>query len=248
MNVAPLPADRAHRLAVLRARIRALEGRGAGFATPPVRLGPGLDPLLGEDGLARRALHELAGPAATLFALAIARAALDRPGLFVWCLDEAGVRARGLPWPPGLAARGLDPSRLLLVRTPDAAALARAVEEALSSPAAAVVLGELARVGFDLSRRLQLAVERGGGIGLLLRPAADPTPSAAATRWWAEPVPGHEGPPRLRLELRRSKGGAEGQVEVRVDERTLALHPAAALADPKAAAAPPTDRRTLARG
>jgi len=248
MNTAPLPADRAHRLAALRARIRALEGRGTGFATPPVRLGPGLDPLLGEDGLARCALHELAGPAATLFGLAIARAALDRPGLFVWCLDEAGVRARGIPWPPGLAARGLDPGRLLLVRAPDAQATARAMEEALASPAAAVVLGELARIGFDLSRRLQLAVERGGGIGLLLRSAADPTPSAAATRWWAEPVPAREGPPRLRLELRRSKSGAEGQVEVRVDERTLALRPAAALADPEAAAPPPTDRRTLARG
>jgi protein ImuA len=247
MNEAPLPADRTGRLAALRARIRTLEGRGQGFATPPVRLGPALDPLLAEEGLARRALHELAGPASTLFALAIARAALDRPGLLVWCLDEAGVRARGLPWPPGLAARGLDPSRLLLVRAPDATALARAVEEALSSPAAAVVLGELARVSFDLSRRLQLAVERGGGIGLLLRPAADPTPSAAATRWWAEPAPGCEGPVRLRLELRRAKSGARGQVEVRVDERTLALHPAAALADPAAAAACPAERRALAR-
>ncbi|MCS6778587.1 MAG: hypothetical protein NZ555_02650 [Geminicoccaceae bacterium] len=236
------------RLAALRARIRALEGRGAGLAVPPVALGPALARLLPEGGLARKALHELAGPAATLFALAIAKAALDRPGLLVWCLDEAGLRARGIPWPPGLAARGLDPDRLLLVRAPDAAALARAVEEASASPAAAVVVAELARADLDRTRRLQLALERGGGLGLLLRPARDPAPSAATTRWWVAPLPVGEGPPRLRLELWRAKSGVEGAVEVRVDERTLALHPAPALADPAAAAPGPAQRRVLARG
>lgn len=248
MNDAPLPTDRAGRLAALRARIRALEGRGAGLAIPPVRLGPALDRLLGEEGLARAALHELAGPAATLFALAVAKAALDRPGLLVWCLDEAGISARGLPWPPGLAARGLDSSRLLLVRAPRAIALAGAVEEALASPAASVVVAELARAGLGLTRRLQLAVERGGGLGLLLRPVRDPSPSAASTRWWVTPVPAGEGSPRLRLELWRAKSGAEGAVEVRVDERTLALHPAAALADPAAAAPGPAQRCALVRG
>lgn len=248
MNEAPLPTDRAGRLAALRARIRALEGRGAGLAIPPVRLGPALDRLSGEDGLARAALHELAGPAATLFALAIAKAALDRPGLLVWCLDEAGVRTRGIPWPPGLAARGIDPGRLLLVRAPDATALAGAVEETLASPAASVVVAELARADLGRTRRLQLAVERGGGLGLLLRPAADPSPSAASTRWWVAPLPVGEGPPRLRLELRRARNGAEGVVEVRVDERTLALHPLAALADPAAAAPGAAQRCALARG
>jgi protein ImuA len=224
------------RLAALRARIRALEGRGEGFATPPVRLGPALDPLLPTGGLARAALHELAGPAATLAALAFARAALDRPGLLVWCLDERTARGRGLPWPPGLAARGLDPARLLLVRAPDPRAAAWAVEEALGSPAAAVVVGELARVGLDLSRRLQLAAEAGGGLGLLLRSGRDPEPSAARTRFRVEPVAAEGGAERLRLELWRVKGAAPAVVEVVVDGRTLALAPAPVLADP---AAPP---------
>lgn len=233
------------RLAALRARIRALEGRGQGFATPPVRLGPGLDPLLPGGGLARAALHELAGPAATLAALAFARAALDRPGLLVWCLDERTATARGLPWPPGLAARGLDPSRLLLVRAPDPRAAAWSIEEALGSRAVAVVVGELARVGLDLSRRLQLAAEAGGGLGLLLRPGRDPQPSAARTRFWAEPVPA-AGPGRLRLELWRAKGAAPAAVEVIVDGRTLALAPAPALADPAAPAGGAAARRAFA--
>ncbi|MCS7267342.1 MAG: hypothetical protein NZ704_04710 [Geminicoccaceae bacterium] len=247
MNEVALPPDSAARLAALRARIRALEGRGAGLAVPPVRLGPALTALLPEGGLARTALHELAGPAATLFAVAIAKAALDRPGLLVWCLDEAGARARGIPWPPGLAARGIDPSRLLLVRAPDGAALARATEEALASPAAAVVVAEPARVDLDLGRRWQLAVERGGGLGLLLRAAPDPTPSAVATRWWIEPVAAEKGALRLRLVLRRSRSGIEGSVEVRVDEPGLALHPVAALADPATAPACPASRRALER-
>lgn len=234
------------RLAALRAHIRALEGRGQGFATPPVRLGPALDPLLPGGGLARAALHELAGPAATLAALAFARAALDRPGLLVWCLDERTAAARGLPWPPGLAARGLDPSRLLLVRAPDPRAAAWAVEEALASPAVAVVVGELARVGLDLSRRLQLAAEAGGGLGLLLRPGRDPQPSAARTRFWVEPAPAEAGPERLRLELWRAKGAAPAAVEVLVDGRTLALAPAPALADPAAPADGAAARRALA--
>lgn len=243
-NFPASPGDR--RLAALRARIRALEGRGAGFATPPVRLGPALDPLLPGGGLVRAALHELAGPASTLFALAIARAALDRPGLLVWCLDDRTAAARGLPWPPGLAARGLDPSRLLLVRAPDPRAAAWSIEEALESPAAAVVVGELARVGLDLSRRLQLAAEAGGGLGLLLRPGRDPQPSAARTRFWVEPVPA-AGPERLRLELWRAKGAAPAAVEVIVDGCTLALAPAPALADSAAAPFRSTPRHALAR-
>lgn len=233
------------RLAALRARIRALEDHGPMLGRPPVRLGPALDPLLPGGGLARAALHELAGPAATLAVLAFARAALDRPGLLVWCLDERTAAARGLPWPPGLAARGLDPSRLLLVRAPDPRAAAWAVEEALASPAVAVVVGELARVGLDLSRRLQLAAEAGGGLGLLLWPGRDPQPSAARTRFWAEPVPA-AGPGRLRLELWRAKGAAPAAVEVIVDGRTLALAAAPALADPAAPAGGVPARRAFA--
>jgi protein ImuA len=244
MNIAPPPADR---LAALRARIRALEGRPGELERPPVRLGPAVDPLLPGDGLCRPALHELAGPAATLFALAIAKAALDRPGLFLWCLDEATVAARGIPWPPGLAARGLDPGRLVLVRTPDARATAWAMEEALSNPAVAVVVGELARADLGLGRRLQLASERGGGLGLLLRPGPrDGEPSAARSRWWVTPLPSTDRSSRLRLELWRVKGGAEAVVEVVVDERTLALAAAPPLADPAARPPRPADRLAAA--
>lgn len=241
----PSEDPRADRLVALRARLRALDGRVAGLGGEPVRLGPALDPLLPAGGLARGALHELAGPAATSVVCAIARAALGRPGLLVWCLDEAKARAEGLPWPPGLAARGLDPARLLLVRAPEPRAVAWAVEEALRSPAAAVVVGELARADLGLTRRLQLAAEAGGGLGLLLRPVRDPAPSAALTRWWIEPVPTGVGPTRLRLELWRVKGGVETAVEVVVDERTLALALAPPLADPAARPGrPPAERAT----
>ncbi|MBV8782398.1 MAG: hypothetical protein JO353_13465, partial [Phycisphaerae bacterium] len=62
------------------------------------------------------------------------------------------------------------------------------------------------------ARRLQLAAEEGGGIGLLLRSKrAVNEPYAAATRWLVEPARGNQQMRRWKVQLIHGHGGRIGQ-------------------------------------
>ncbi|HFD15163.1 MAG TPA: hypothetical protein ENJ38_02530 [Rhodospirillales bacterium] len=216
----------------LRREIAIRDGSRAAFAEEPLRTGcTPLDERLPQGGLARRALHEVAGPAATGFAVALAVRALAGGGWCVWCTPDARARERGDPYPPGLAALGLDHRRLLLVRCPDRRSLLWAMEEALRCPAVACVLGDGEGVDLRASRRLQLAAERGGGLGLLLGTGMpDPAPLAAATRLRVDPffLPGKRA---FLVDLWRVRGGAPWNGVVAWDGRTLSFALAAGLRD-----------------
>lgn len=232
----------------LRARVRAIEGGGTALERPVARLGPGLDAHLPWSGLPTGALHELAGPARNVVAMAFLKACLARPGALLWCLDERTRQRSGEPWPPAMAAAGIDPARLLLVVGRDQGEVAWATAEGLRSPAIACTLAELDRLELTASRKLQLAVEAGGGTGLVLRgDRLDPAPNAALTRWWAEPLRSadlknlilpdpphhrqgsatadlrHRLDPVYRLDLWRAKGAAPATFTVELDHATLAL-------------------------
>jgi protein ImuA len=200
-------------LAGLRRRVRALEAGGESGA--PAALGlPALDAHLG-GGLARNALHEVlaadAGPG-TAFAVALA-ARLAEGGPLVWCVRSQALDA-GAPCPAGLAAAGLDPTRLVLVAVRRDDDALWAMEESLRSGVAAI--GEAGDVSLTATRRLALAAEAGRTAGLLLRPdAATPAPSAAATRWRVTAAPsGDEGAhgarARFRAELFRCRAAPPG--------------------------------------
>jgi protein ImuA len=210
----------------LRAQVRAIEGGGTDFGREVASLGPVLDAGLPWPGLPRRALHEVAGEAASAFAAALASRLVHKGGALVWCQTAVSERRIGLLYGPGLRRFGLDWRRLVLVRAPDEAALLWAMEEALRSPAVACAVAELGRVDLLASRRLQLAAESGRSTAVALRPGPiDPAPNAALTRWRAEPLlvsSGHE-PSGWRLTLWRCKGGAPGNFRVVWDEQTLAF-------------------------
>ena len=191
-------------------------------AWPRFSLGlPALDEPLG-GGLARGALHEFhpAGPGdlAALHGFAIAtaiRAAGSRP--ILWVRQDRLDREAGAPYPPGLAAFGLDPGRLVLVRAPDAAALLRAAAEAARCPSLGAVLIAPWQAGrlLDLtaSRRLVLAAEASGVTLLLTCMPGPPAPSAAHSRWRVEARPSQAlaanapGRPAFAVSLRRHRGG-----------------------------------------
>ena len=186
---------------LLRAAIDRIERGGS---RPPVRrdegcaaiaLGPdglGLDRLLG-GGLRRGALHEIAPAAATdegaaaRFAVAVAVRALATHPAVVWIVDGCAVSESGAPYRPGLEGNGLDPDRLVVVRTRSAAETLWAAEEALRA-GDALVLAELwAGRGYGLapSRRLVLAAQHRGGTALLLhagRGGAEPMSTGCDTR------------------------------------------------------------------
>ncbi len=152
--------------------------RGGGEAEPPpVRLGDGSLPLdlALAGGLRRGVLHEVVArhkqddAAAAGFALAVAgRCAGSGP--LVWIVEDCAALEAGAPYRPGLAAHGIDPDRLILVRTGDAKATLWALEEALRlrAPAVLAELWGTRHYGLAPSRRLLLAAQAGRGTAILL--------------------------------------------------------------------------------
>lgn len=185
-----------------------------------------IDACLPGGGLALGALHEvggagngaLDGAVAALFAAGI-MARLS--GMILWCLREPDLFA------PGLAAAGLAADRVIYVEGSDEQTLLACFEEGLRHGGLAGVVAEIGRLPMTGSRRLQLAAESSGTLGLAIRRwrrPADTTdfgqPTAAATRWRvsnlpsaALPVPGI-GRPRWLLELIRCRAGECADFEV----------------------------------
>jgi hypothetical protein len=165
-------------------------------AAAPAALAPGrakaptgfarLDAALG-GGLQGGALNEVYVAAAGSGALEALLPGLARAGsarrLLAWIHPER------TPYPPALAQRGLDLSRWLVVRPEKQDDHLWAFEQALRSGACDAALTFLADAGDRVQRRLQLAAEEGGTLGLVIRPAAlAARASPAAVRLAAEPV------------------------------------------------------------
>lgn len=236
-------------LAALRSRIRALEGWGTDGAAGilPFDLVE-IDAALPGGGLPLACLHEIlpADPAhdgaATGFAAVLATrlAILTGETPVLWL-----SRARDL-YPPGLAAFGLTPSRLLIGRATSRVDLLWALEEAARSATLAAVIGEGAAPGLSESRRLQLAAEAGGVTLVLLGRATTGTTGSmtatsgsttAVTRWRIAAAPGSTthgrtdptesgvGKTAWQVELVRCRGGRPGRWTVLSNgpDGTLAL-------------------------
>lgn len=251
-------------LATLRRRVRALERGEAGERAPVLPLGAqAIDELLPGGGLTRAGVHELLpertawddGPAAGFALALVGRLMAAVQGPVLW------IARRGDLYAPGTPAFGVDPDRLLMARAGDDAGVLWAMEEALRCPELIGVVGEVGQLDRTAARRLQLAAEAGGvmGVTLLRRrvvPRGRQDPSAAATRWrvGARPVqpngdrdggartPGggactpDGGRARWHLELVRARGGHPADFEVEWDHATGDFALAAALRDAEAAA------------
>jgi protein ImuA len=204
-----------------------------------LRLGvPALDDAL-QGGLALRALHELS-PAGELqlgsaFGFGLAIAALAAAGgRQVLCIatDYAACEG-GAPYGLGLDRFGLPMDRLMILRVAHPRDALWAFEEALKCPALAAVLAELPEAGdaadLTATRRLLLAAQTGGGLGLLLRHRPSPLPSAAMTRWQVAAALsqpdrfGGLGGTRFDLSLQRNRRGRCGRwiTDWNHDERTF---------------------------
>ncbi len=207
-------------LAELRARVAALEGIRPAEHAAVAPLGVAeIDGVLPWGGLPLGCLHEIApvvlpdgvedGAAEGFAALALARLAERAGKPVLW------VAASGPPYAPGLAAFGLTPAHLLVVRPAKAAQILWAMEEGLHCPALAGVLGETWGVDLTAGRRLQLAAQASGVPALLLNRGA--AARTAVTRWRiqavssAAPLAGGLGSWRWRVELSRCRGRGFGE-------------------------------------
>ena len=144
-------------VAQLRERIGTARADCGSFAT-----GTSIDELLPHGCFRRGTLVELFGPG-TALAVVLAREAL-RPAGMLAVIDPARRF-----YPPALANMGIDLRRLVVVQPtePDWIAV-----QALSCPAIDAVLCWPERLNDKMFRRWQLAAERGGSIGLIVRPSA----------------------------------------------------------------------------
>jgi protein ImuA len=181
--------DKSARLQELRAQLQTLEKGTAGVRRPLAFGLPALDRHL-DGGLPRGCLHEVAGAvddgAALGFCAVLAgRLAAERPVL--WCQPDFDLYA------PGLAALGLDPTRLIVVTAPRPADRLWALEEGLRCPALAAAVIELGDLDITAGRRLQLAAEASGVTGFVLHPDGLRAAAAnvAVTRWTVTSSAGH---------------------------------------------------------
>ena len=160
---------------------------------PSVALVPGL-PL----ALAR--VHELTGPARRTLALMLA-AQLSGP--VVWISPRLARPGRWHGLMPQGVARWMDPGRLLLAAAAKPTERLWAMEEALHSRAAGLVVAELdAAPALTPVRRLLLAAEGGKAMGLIL------TPEGAAPgveSRWRLTAAHHPGQDAWRLDLLRAR-------------------------------------------
>jgi protein ImuA len=204
-----------------------------------------MDMRLPGGGLALGALHEVAGgadgAAAALFAAGIVA---RTSGMVLWCVARLDLFA------PALSQAGLDPDRVIYVEAGDEKTALACSEEGLRHGGLSGVVAEAARLPMTASRRLQLAAETSGTIGIVVRRWQHATqsgdfgqPTAAVTRWQVTalpsaslPVPGI-GRARWLVELIRSRAGECAEFELEACDATGRLALPADLADRPAASA-----------
>jgi protein ImuA len=182
---------RASMLATLRGSIERIEAPDDAYVPGRVALGHrDVDATL-QGGLALGAVHEVfaegrQSAAATGFIAGLAgRAGARRP--LVWVRQDFIEIESGALSMSGLAELGLDPRLLVTVRAADVDTALRTAADALACDAVGGVVlevwGEARQFDLVASRKLTLAAQASGVTGLLLRVAAEPSPSTAETRW-----------------------------------------------------------------
>jgi protein ImuA len=213
-----------------------------------------IDGMLPGGGLPLRRWHEVAGEgldvetAATAAAfVAAVTTPLTREGAVVWVMRRDDLHA------PGLFGLGFPTQALIQVRTRDETQALAALEDALGCAGVAAAIGEVEAVDLIAGRRLQLACERHGATGLVIRrrpfggaSRRPPFGSASATRWTvapapSEPAPGDPGlgPPRWRVGLERCRGGQGGAWIMEKTDDAYPLRVVASLGDRQLAPSPP---------
>jgi len=192
-----------------------------------------MDDLAPDGGLRCGAIHELlfdltCAPPKSL-ALFLARAAQAASGgVIVWNDPKREL------YPTAVSTAGIDLRRLILLRPRNAAQELSALAECLRCRGVSATVTSLNRLSDIEARRLQLAAENGGGVGVFLRPMLKNSASnyAAATRWFVRPAIRDDDTQSWNIELLHGHGGRLGlSVLLEVDRETGDVHTSMPLAN-----------------
>ena len=147
-----------------------------------------IDKMLPNGGLSQGAIHEIfaadAGIATAFCAILINRLTIkNKTQSILWCENPWALDA-GLIYGPAFLQFGINPEKLLIVRTRHDSETLWAMQEGLRCRKIVAVIGELTDMSLTASRRLQLTAEKNETTAFTLRPEnIKPPPSAASTRW-----------------------------------------------------------------
>jgi protein ImuA len=211
--------DKTALIAALRRELESPDATCSRLAGEPISTGSiALDHFLPTGGLRRGNLVEyLADDAASgagALAFAAAREACD-DGKRMVVIDRAGKF-----YPLVVAAWGFELAQLILLRPGNNADTLWALDQALRCPGVGAVLAERdARLDARDFRRLQLAAESAGTLGVLIGPAVlRGQPTWADVRWLIEPQPSRDRW-RVLITLLRCRGGTGGaNLNLELDE------------------------------
>src|SRR3984885_5834086 len=151
-----------------------------------------------------------------LFLPALAQSQRKRDGDTPWIVWIAPPHE---PFAPALAQQGIELSRFIIVRPPGAMEALCAAEQALSSGVCAAVFLWLKGTDDRWLRRLKLAAEEGGALGVVSRPERHRFESSPVVwslllfHWWRVPP----------LSLRKVQGGRQGPIEPEPSPLDLSL-------------------------
>jgi len=196
-----------------------------------------MDELAPHGALRCGAIHELlfdpaVSPPRSL-ALILARAAqAARGGAIVWSDPRRQLH------PTAVSTAGIDLRRMILLRPRNAAQEISALTECLRCKGVSAAITHLNRLSDLEARRLQLAAENGGGVGIFLRPSSTGSSGnyAAATRWLVRPTLEMDDLQCWIVELLHGHGGRLGSsVLLEVDRETGDVRASAPLANRPAA-------------
>lgn len=171
---------------------------------------PALDGLLPDGGIVRGAVHEVLSlpqqPVPRFFALLLARSV---GGVIVWCDPKHTL------YPPAVAAAGVSMERLFLLHPNNQTDQSWAIAECMQCKGVAATIAQVGKLSRIETRKYQLAAEKGGGIGILLRPLdRHATLYSAATRWLVSPCPGTRIVQRWTIQLLHAHGGQIGKTVI----------------------------------
>ncbi len=196
-------------------RIRAIEGQDT-RDRPALAIGP-IERLL-PAGLPAGSLVELLaeeGCGAWTLGLVLANRARAGKALVI-------VDGRRCFYPPAALRLGVDLARAIIIRPASPREAGVALGEALRCDAVGAVLADRPPLSVHDCRKLQLAAEAGGGLGVIVRPAsAAREPSFASARLRVEPVESVGALRRFRVEVLRCRNGRKGPpLTLEVDDAT----------------------------
>ncbi|NVJ99098.1 MAG: hypothetical protein HWE25_13165 [Alphaproteobacteria bacterium] len=147
-------------------------------------------------------------PAYHTSAMAMLLEGIQKNGqMILWVLTPNMENEYGIPYGPGLLMHGIDPERIILVRTASEQEALWAMDEGLKTSSLAAVVGETTGMPLSASRRLSLTAKEHKIRFLHLIRISEPPSSASFSRWHVKPIPSNDacnsesfiGPTRLGI-------------------------------------------------